>query len=96
MARVEAFIAGHGLDEALQRAEAYRNAGKFPFFWIISHSFAKRFVTLFSSFLLHHSILFTGADAILMHSKKSDPSDIESFMKAWKNQASTHKAHDHR
>ena len=29
MARVEAFIAGHGLDEALQRAEAYRNAGKF-------------------------------------------------------------------
>ncbi|XP_046840131.1 phosphoenolpyruvate phosphomutase [Xenia sp. Carnegie-2017] len=27
-----------------------------------------------------------GADAILMHSKKSDPSDIEAFMKAWNNQ----------
>lgn len=53
VARVEAFIAGWGLDEALKRAEAYRNAG---------------------------------ADAILMHSKKSDPSDIEAFMKAWKNQ----------
>lgn len=53
VARVEAFIAGWGLDEALRRAEAYRNAG---------------------------------ADAILMHSKKSDPSDIEAFMKAWKNQ----------
>ena len=53
VARVEAFIAGWGLDEALRRAEAYRNAG---------------------------------ADAILMHSKKSDPSDIEAFMRAWKNQ----------
>ena len=53
VARVEAFIAGWGLDEALRRSEAYRNAG---------------------------------ADAILMHSKKSDPSDIEAFMKAWKNQ----------
>ncbi|CAF0761358.1 unnamed protein product [Brachionus calyciflorus] len=53
VARVEAFIAGWGLDEALKRAEAYRNAG---------------------------------ADAVLMHSKKSDPSDIEAFMKAWKNQ----------
>jgi len=53
VARVEAFIAGWKLDEALRRAEAYRNAG---------------------------------ADAILMHSKKSDPSDIEAFMKAWKNQ----------
>jgi phosphoenolpyruvate phosphomutase len=41
------------MDEALRRAEAYRNAG---------------------------------ADAILMHSKKSDPSDIEGFMKVWKNQ----------
>jgi len=50
---VEAFIAGWGLDEALRRAEAYRNAG---------------------------------ADAILMHSKKSDPSEIEAFMKAWNNQ----------
>ena len=55
MARVEAFIAGWGLDEALKRSEAYLNAG---------------------------------ADAILMHSKKSDPSDIESFVKAWKNQVS--------
>ncbi|CAG2235249.1 pepM [Mytilus edulis] len=27
-----------------------------------------------------------GADAILMHSKKADPSDIEAFMKAWNNQ----------
>ena len=53
VARVEAFIAGWGLDEALRRSEAYLNAG---------------------------------ADAILMHSKKSDPSDIEAFMKAWKNQ----------
>lgn len=53
VARVEAFIAGWSLDEALRRAEAYRNAG---------------------------------ADAILMHSKKKDPSDIEAFMKAWKNQ----------
>ena len=53
MARVEAFIAGWGLDEALKRSEAYLNAG---------------------------------ADAILMHSKKSDPSDIESFVKAWNNQ----------
>ena len=53
VARVEALIAGWGMDEALRRAEAYRNAG---------------------------------ADAILMHSKKSDPSDIEGFMKVWKNQ----------
>lgn len=53
VARVEAFIAGWGLDEALKRAEAYRNAG---------------------------------ADAILMHSKKSDHSDIEAFMKVWNNQ----------
>jgi phosphoenolpyruvate phosphomutase len=53
VARVEAFIAGWSLDEALRRAEAYRNAG---------------------------------ADAILMHSKKDNPSDIEAFMKAWKNQ----------
>lgn len=27
-----------------------------------------------------------GADAVLIHSKKSDPSDIEAFMKHWKNQ----------
>ena len=86
MARVEAFIAGHGLDEALQRAEAYRNAGKFP---LGIFGFSNNvFLTLFSN-LLQHFILSTGADAILMHSKKSDPSDIESFMKAWKNQVST-------
>jgi len=53
VARVEAFIAGWDCDEALRRAEAYRNAG---------------------------------ADAILMHSKKADPSDIEAFMRAWGNQ----------
>lgn len=52
VARVEAFIAGWGVDEALKRAEAYVEAG---------------------------------ADAILMHSKKSDPSDIEAFVKEWKN-----------
>ncbi|KAK6192714.1 hypothetical protein SNE40_004139 [Patella caerulea] len=50
VARVEAFIAGWELEEALKRSEAYSNAG---------------------------------ADAILMHSKKSDPSEIEAFMKAW-------------
>lgn len=50
VARVEAFIAGWGLEEALRRAEAYRRAG---------------------------------ADAILIHSKKTDASDIESFMGEW-------------
>jgi len=50
VARVEAFIAGWGLEEAIKRAEAYRQAG---------------------------------ADAILIHSKKSDPSEIEAFMKEW-------------
>lgn len=49
--RVEALIAGWGLEEALRRAEAYRRAG---------------------------------ADAILMHSKRSDISEIEMFMKEWK------------
>lgn len=52
VARVEAFIAGWDLGEALRRAEAYRLAG---------------------------------ADAVLIHSKKSNPSDIESFMKEWGN-----------
>jgi phosphoenolpyruvate phosphomutase len=52
VARVEAFIAGWGLAEAVRRAEAYRNAG---------------------------------ADAILIHSKKSNPSDIEAFMREWGN-----------
>jgi len=50
VARIEAFIAGWGLTEALKRAEAYRKAG---------------------------------ADAILVHSKKRDDSDIEAFMKEW-------------
>jgi len=52
VARIEAFIAGWGLSEALRRAEAYREAG---------------------------------ADAILVHSKKTDSSDIELFMKEWAN-----------
>ena len=52
VARVEAFIAGWGLEEALKRAEAYREAG---------------------------------ADAILMHSKRSDANEIEAFVKAWDN-----------
>ena len=51
VARVEAFIAGWGLEEALKRSEAYMAAG---------------------------------ADAILMHSKRSDHSEIEAFMKEWK------------
>lgn len=50
VARVEAFIAGLGLKEALRRAEAYRQAG---------------------------------ADAILIHSKRSDIVEIESFIKEW-------------
>lgn len=50
VARVEAFIAGLGLDEALKRAEAYRQAG---------------------------------ADALLIHSKKTNSSDIDEFMREW-------------
>ena len=50
VARIEAFISGWGLDEALKRAEAYKAAG---------------------------------ADAVLIHSKKSDNSEIASFCKAW-------------
>ena len=50
IARVEAFIAGWGLEEALRRSEAYRKAG---------------------------------ADAILIHSKISDATDIEKFMAEW-------------
>jgi phosphoenolpyruvate phosphomutase len=50
VARVEALIAGWGLEEALKRAEAYRQAG---------------------------------ADAILIHSKKSHFNEIEAFMKEW-------------
>lgn len=51
VARIEAFIAGWGLSEALRRAEAYYKAG---------------------------------ADALLVHSKKSTAEDIFDFMKEWK------------
>ncbi|TNJ66562.1 phosphoenolpyruvate mutase [Paenibacillus hemerocallicola] len=50
IARVEAFITGWGLQEALRRSEAYYEAG---------------------------------ADAILIHSKRSDVTEIEAFMKEW-------------
>ncbi len=50
IARVEAFIAGWGLDEVLKRAIAYHEAG---------------------------------ADAVLIHSKKSSADEIASFMRAW-------------
>ena len=50
VARVEALIAGQGMDEALRRAEAYHAAG---------------------------------ADAILIHSKRSTASEILSFMEHW-------------
>jgi phosphoenolpyruvate phosphomutase len=50
VARVEAFITGWDLKEALRRAEAYRQAG---------------------------------VDAILIHSKRSDVVEIESFTKEW-------------
>ncbi|XP_071442725.1 phosphoenolpyruvate phosphomutase-like [Hetaerina americana] len=50
VARLEAFIAGRGLEEALLRAEAYYKAG---------------------------------ADAILVHSKQTNSSEIEAFMKEW-------------
>lgn len=52
VARLEAFIAGWGLDEMLRRAEAYHDAG---------------------------------ADALLVHSKKSTPDQILAFADAWKN-----------
>ena len=48
--RIEAFIAGWGLSEALRRAEAYHRAG---------------------------------SDAILIHSARSDPSEILAFKKEW-------------
>jgi len=54
VARVEAFIAGWGLDEALKRAEAYHAAG---------------------------------ADAILMHSKQSQPDQILEFAAEWANRS---------
>lgn len=50
VARVEAFIAGYGLVEAMRRAEAYHAAG---------------------------------ADAILMHSARSNASEILAFTQAW-------------
>jgi len=50
VARVEALIAGWGLDEALRRAEAYHEAG---------------------------------ADAILIHSKKSSADEVVAFMSEW-------------
>jgi phosphoenolpyruvate phosphomutase len=52
VARIEALIAGHGLDEALVRADAYAEAG---------------------------------ADAILIHSRKSVPDEILAFAKDWDN-----------
>jgi phosphoenolpyruvate phosphomutase len=52
VARLEAFIAGWGLDEMLTRAKAYHLAG---------------------------------ADALLIHSKKSSPDQILAFAKAWQN-----------
>ena len=50
IARVEAFIAGWGLDEVLKRATAYHESG---------------------------------ADAVLIHSKKSSADEIASFMEEW-------------
>ncbi len=50
VARVEALISGHSMEEALRRAEAYHRAG---------------------------------ADAILIHSKKSTAAEITGFMERW-------------
>lgn len=50
IARTEGFIAGHGVEETLKRAEAYAKAG---------------------------------ADAILVHSSRSDAKEIELFMQRW-------------
>jgi phosphoenolpyruvate phosphomutase len=52
VARIEALIAGHGMDEALARAHAYAEAG---------------------------------ADAILIHSRKSVADEILSFAELWQN-----------
>jgi phosphoenolpyruvate phosphomutase len=52
VARIEALIAGHGMDEALARAHAYADAG---------------------------------ADAILIHSRKSVADEILGFAGAWQN-----------
>jgi phosphoenolpyruvate phosphomutase len=50
VARVEALIAGLGMDEALRRADAYRRAG---------------------------------ADAVLIHSRRSDASEVLAFAREW-------------
>ena len=50
VARLEALISGHSMEEALHRAEAYHAAG---------------------------------ADAILVHSKKTDAAEIQGFMQRW-------------
>ena len=50
VARTEALISGHGMDEALRRAEAYHAAG---------------------------------ADAVLIHSKRSTAAEIVGFMERW-------------
>ena len=52
VARIEAFIAGFGLDEALERAAAYHEAG---------------------------------ADALLIHSRRSTADEILRFTEAWRN-----------
>lgn len=86
VARVEALIAGWGLDEALKRAEAYIAAG------ISLLTMILRFIPLSLIHIWVHIVIlvklnfFSGADAILMHSKRSDSSEIEAFMKIWKNQ----------
>jgi phosphoenolpyruvate phosphomutase len=50
VARIEALIAGYGLDEALERANAYADAG---------------------------------ADAVLIHSRRSDAAEILEFTRQW-------------
>lgn len=52
VARIEALIAGRSMQEALDRAGAYHDAG---------------------------------ADAVLIHSKKSDSAEIEEFCRQWEN-----------
>ncbi|MES5486337.1 phosphoenolpyruvate mutase [Bradyrhizobium sp. INPA03-11B] len=52
VARIEALIAGHDMDEAILRAHAYADAG---------------------------------ADAILIHSRRTAADEIVAFMRAWKN-----------
>lgn len=52
IARLEALIAGKGMEEALRRAEAYHNAG---------------------------------ADAVLIHSKKSNADEVLAFTREWAN-----------